>query len=218
MLPLCVMRLWLAFGIFLSGCRGEHSADALKPVVAGPPASSTASAPRGDDNRPPAATTIDPHRCLELPERASEVANPDWPSPRNSDGTLKRLPAGAPGEPGHTVLFRYDDFGAPSMHLGLVGSAWWSWEAGGSFEPGDVFDVRVVVYRERTREALEARFPTVKAKSDYRFVSRADALEYLDREIAELRAFQAQPDEKHDWRPAIRELEITRQVIVACLP
>ncbi|MEP7124266.1 MAG: hypothetical protein ABJE95_25285 [Byssovorax sp.] len=200
------MMRWLALGILLSGCR-ERAADAPKPVVAASPASPTAAAAR-----------LDPLRCLELPPRGAEGANPDWPSPRNSDGTLKRLPPGAPGEAGYTVLFHHDDFGAPSMQLGLLGSEWWSWEAGGSFEPGDAFDVRVVVYRERTREALEARFPTVKAKSDYRFVSRAEALGYLDREIVELLGYQAQPDEEYDWRPTIRELEATRRVIVACLP
>lgn len=212
------MRRWLALGIFLSGCHKEPAADAPKPVVVVPSAPSTTVGPRRDRDLPLAAATIDPRRCVEVPPPGPEVASPDWPSPRNSDGTLKRLPPGAPGEPGSTVLFRYDDFGAQSMQNGLLGSDWWSWEAGGSFEPGDAFDVRVVVHRGRTPEALAARFPTVKGRSDYRFVSRVDALAYLDRMIAELRAIGAQPDEKYDWRPAIRELEATRRIILMCLP
>ena len=103
------------------------------------------------------------------------------------------------------------------MQLGLVGDAWWSWETGGSFEPGDEFDVRVVVYQGRTREDIERRYPTIKDESDYRLIRRDAALRYLDEQIVELKAIPAGPDE-HDFGPLRRELEQVRSTIIACLP
>lgn len=119
-------------------------------------------------------------RCRALPPD-TRPPNPDFPSLRNPDHTLKRLPPGPPGHPGTTVLFRYFDFGPQSVHNGLLGHEWWSWEAGGSFEPGDVFDVRVVVYQKRTKKKVAAEYPTVRGKSDYRLIDRKAALAYLAR-------------------------------------
>jgi len=103
------------------------------------------------------------------------------------------------------------------MQLGLVGSEWWSWEAGGSFEPGDSFDVRVVVYADGSKEDLAARYPTVKGKSDYRLLPRDTALGYLDEKIAELRRLKPDPEE-YDFGPLKRSLEGTRSLILECLP
>jgi hypothetical protein len=103
------------------------------------------------------------------------------------------------------------------MQLGLVGPEWWSWEAGGSFEPGDAFDVRVVVYAGRSEQDVAARFPTVKGKSDYRPLPRDRALRYLDEKITELGRLSPDPEE-YDFGPLRRRLEHTRSVIALCLP
>jgi hypothetical protein len=99
----------------------------------------------------------------------------------------------------------------------LLGDAWWSWEAGGSFEPGDEFDVRVVVYQGRTLDEVKERYPTVKGKGDYRLIQRDEAIRYLDDNIAELAAMSKDPGE-HDFGPLRRDLEETRSTIVECLP
>ncbi|NOU30842.1 MAG: hypothetical protein HOO96_23330 [Polyangiaceae bacterium] len=141
----------------------------------------------------------------------------DFPSATNSDHTPKCFPEASPVDPGHTVLFTVGDFGPPSMQLGLVGTEWWSWEAGGSFEPGDRFDVRVVVYQGRSLAEVEKRYPTVRGTSDYRPLSREAALRYLDAKIDELGQMPRGPDE-YDFGPLKKELEGTRATIVGCLP
>jgi hypothetical protein len=176
-----------------------------------------------DAARAAKATPTPPGRCRELPDdrrspwpgAAARAA--DCPSPRNSDGTLKRLPDAPSSEPGHTLLFRHADFGPPSLQKGLLGPDWWSWEGGGSFEPCDEFDVRVVVHDGRSLAEVEARFPTIKGKSDYRLITRDDALRHLDASIAELAAEPTGPEE-YDFGPLRRELEQTRRLIHSCLP
>lgn len=161
------------------------------------------------------ATPVSAARCGAF--RPACPANVDFPSPTNSDHTPKCFPEASPADPGHTVVFRFDDFGPPSMQLGLVGTQWWSWEAGGSFEPGDRFDVRVVVHQGRSEADLETRYPTVRGKSDHRLLSREAALRYLDAKIAELAKMPHSPDE-YDFGPLKKELEDTRATIVGCLP
>lgn len=139
----------------------------------------------------------------------------------NSDGTRKKLPPGPPSEPPFTLVLRYDDFGPQASADRLLGPAWWSWEAGGNYEIDDAFDVRVVIYQNRSREAVAARYPTVRAESDYRLVTRTEALRYLDERIAELDGWiaEAKKDpEEHDFRPLRRQLAATRDAIVAGLP
>lgn len=162
-------------------------------------------------------------RCRELPLEprgpwpGKKARATDCASPRNSDGTSKRLPSAPPSEKGRVVLFRYEDFGPQAMAGQLIGSQWWSWEAGGSFEPCDEFDVRVVAFDARAAQQAKQRYPTVRGESDYRLVERNEAIRFLDAQLAELATFPAGPDE-YDFAPLRRELERTRATIVACLP
>lgn len=96
-------------------------------------------------------------------------------------------PSQAPSPEPPVVVLPYDAFGPQAMAHTLVGFAWWSWEGGGSYGPGDTFDVRVVVHRDGERAAAEQRWPTVPAlEQDRRLVSRSEALGWLDERIAEL--------------------------------
>lgn len=131
---------------------------------------------------------------------------------RNSDGSAKILPPGAPDLPGRTLTLRYEDFGPPAMAHPLLGDPWWQWSGGGSFEQDDSFDIRVVVFREISRDEVAARFPTSEGVSDYRLVEHREALRYLDSEIGDL---------GRESDPGLvklrRELEGTRAKIVAAL-
>lgn len=100
------------------------------------------------------------------------------------------------------------------MQLGILGQPWWSWEAGGSWEPCDAFDIRVVVHAGPLTDDVRERFPTVRGKSDYRFVERDRILRYLDEKIREL---QTSPG-GDDWSRLVRELESTKRTIAECLP
>lgn len=128
--------------------------------------------------------------CSRAPVEVGPDPTPPAPSAvptiaKNSDGSPKRLPPSAPSTPPHTLVLAYDDFGPQALAGQLLGPSWWSWEAGGSFEPGDEFDVRVVVYRGRTRAQVEATYPTVKNVSDHRLVPYADAIAFLDEALAD---------------------------------
>lgn len=216
----------------LPGCRGKEPQQLAARPVSTPSATSAspeeprqlAASPVSTPSATNAASTL-ALRCQELPggDSASipwppaSARRADFPSPLNSDGTRKRLPPPPPNEPGHTLLFQYNDFGPQAMQLGLLGQSWWSWEAGGSFAPGDEFDVRVVVYQGRTRKDIERRYPTIKGESDYRLIQRDEALRYLDEQITELEAMSAAPD-GYDFGPLRRELEQVRSTILGCLP
>jgi hypothetical protein len=88
----------------------------------------------------------------------------DCSSARNSDGSPKHLVYLAPEPPGHTALFDYDDFGPQGASFGLLGFEWWQWEPGGNWEICDSFDIRVVVYRGRTRAQVAAAYPVERWK------------------------------------------------------
>ena len=126
--------------------------------------------------------------------------------------TSKRSAPAPASEPGTTVLFHLEDFGPPSMQLGLLGDPWWSWERGGSWEPCDQFDIRVVVHRGALDDATRARFATVRGRSDYRYIERDAATRYLDGRIAEL----AEPADA--FGSLRRRLELTRRTIDECVP
>ena len=102
------------------------------------------------------------------------------------------------------------------MQLGLLGDDWWAWEAGGSFEPCDRFDVTVVVHQGSPSDTTRARYATVRGKADYRFIERGEAIRYLDEQIAELGRTPAGPDE-YDFGPLLQTLERTRSTIFECL-
>src|SRR5512138_3199561 len=103
----------------------------------------------------------------------------------NSDGTPQYVPP-LPSSPGAVVL-DYSDFGSQARAYELLGHEWWQWEAGGSFEIDDVFDVHVVVYRDRTLDDVMRAYPTIVGVQDYRYVAYDDAMAYLADNLAELR-------------------------------
>lgn len=117
-------------------------------------------------------------------------------------------PPGTP-PPAPVLVLPYDAFGPQAMSFGLVGFGWWQWEAGGSFGPGDTFDIRVVVHRDGERDLAARVHPTVPGVWDRRYVSRSDALAYLDRSLAELAqmgGFEALTEELRHTRAAIAKL------------
>jgi hypothetical protein len=185
-------RLLLAIG--LSGCTASA-------VPESPPVTNTTvEAPAAD-------------RCRSLPLRVEEPGADCVDSgPLNSDGSRKRLAAPRGGEPGRWVLFEYDDFGPQVMAFQLLGMGWWSWSGGGSWEMCDEFDVRVVVYEPADADEVARLYPTVENESDYRLVSRPDALTFLDTQIADLAS-----DDSEIMQSLRASLQRTRATIAECL-
>jgi len=200
--PTLVLSLGAAWS-----CRGPQHRAEVPHTASIPVSTPTQSATRS----PPV------QRCRVLPASVTSGGpGSERAAPRNSDGTLQRLATAPPSEPGFTLLFTYQDFGPPVMAHALLGDDWWSWQPGGSFELGDRFDVRVVVYQGRTLQEVQAQFPTLRGESDYRYVARDAALSYLRSNSTELAGASA-PDQ--DWPQRLRlRLEATRNTILTCLP
>ena len=112
---------------------------------------------------------------------------PDCPSPVNSDGTPKRASTQYADVPGDVMFLPYHAFGPQASAWRVAGLQWWQWEAGGSFEPCDAFDIRIAVTTLGDRAAAEARWPRAHSRADLierglpdlRWVTLDDALRYL---------------------------------------
>jgi hypothetical protein len=125
--------------------------------------------------------------------RVSGCSSAD-PSAKNSDGSLKRGPAPCAPVPG-SVLLCYEDFGPQALAYELLGVDWWAWNGGGNWEPGDSFDVRVVVYRPDARRRVREAYPSDPRRSlDNRLVAYAKAKRWLDSKIESLTKACANPD------------------------
>ncbi len=112
----------------------------------------------------------------------------------NSDGTLRSLAPYHASLPALTLVLDDDDLGPRAMSAGLIGDEPYAWPprstnggaCGGCAEPGDRWDVHVVVFRGAGL-LVGAWYPTVPGRSDYRLVTLAAARAHLDAEIDGLR-------------------------------
>jgi hypothetical protein len=118
----------------------------------------------------------------------------------------------AADRPPRVLVLDYADFGPPVMAEPLLGDEWNVWIRPGDLGPDDRFDVHVVVY-QGDRAAIERAYPTVPGHSDYRLVTRSEAVRFLDRELAELAAAAADLSEPE--RVLRLRLEATRKRIAA---
>ena len=83
--------------------------------------------------------------------------------------------------PCHVVL-KYEDFGTPVWSSELLGRAWWQWYP--TYEDREAkFDIKVVVYTQNEDlEKIKKQYPVIEEKNqDYRYVTYADAIQYLKR-------------------------------------
>ena len=83
-------------------------------------------------------------------------------------------------------VFEYEAFGPQAMVYDLLGMQWWQWLTPGGVEPDNAFDIQVVVYCEGQHSDIEKRFPVDSAaQKDYRYITKNDAIRYLDIHINE---------------------------------
>ncbi|MCB9753891.1 MAG: hypothetical protein H6713_28445 [Myxococcales bacterium] len=113
----------------------------------------------------------------------------------------------------HVLVLDYDDFGPQAAAYELLGMEWFVWsEPGGSGDGPEPPDpIRVVVYDQDriTLAEVQARFPARESeRQDFRYVSRADAIAYLDELAATASA---------DIPTLARRAYQTRGMIVAAL-
>jgi hypothetical protein len=83
------------------------------------------------------------------------------------------------------LVLDYGDFGPQVIASEVIGMQWWQWQSTGDPRPRE-YDIKVVVYRDRTLEQAKESYPVDPARQqDYRYVEYTNALEYLDRVIQE---------------------------------
>ena len=89
--------------------------------------------------------------------------------------------------PKHTLSLNYVSFGPQALSHELIGKQWWQWQAHGSDDPSIQYDIKIVVYKDMSEKQVSAKFPIIESKfMDYRYLPYADAIAYLDKNIAEL--------------------------------
>lgn len=79
----------------------------------------------------------------------------------------------------------YNDFGPQVLAYPVLGMAWYQWNEHGPSRVSETDDVRVVIYANQSLDAIQAEFPVIKFKQDYRYITYDDATTYLERSIKE---------------------------------
>ncbi len=89
--------------------------------------------------------------------------------------------------PATTLSLNYSAFGPQVLAHTLIGSQWWQWQAQGSDDPVQTYDIKIVVYRTITEKEVSVKFPIIEEKyMDYRYLPLEDAMVYLDQTINEI--------------------------------
>lgn len=82
------------------------------------------------------------------------------------------------------MLLPYDAFGPQAMAVELIGFGWWQWDAEGHGFDEEGGEIWVVVHDDLSDEQLARRFPVSPSRRcDNRFVTRREAIAYIDRNI-----------------------------------
>lgn len=86
----------------------------------------------------------------------------------------------------NTLSLNYASFGPQAMAYEIIGHQWWQWQSSGGDTPAEDYDIKVIVYRDATVKELTERFPLIEEKRmDPRYLKYDDAIDYLDKHIAE---------------------------------
>ena len=84
------------------------------------------------------------------------------------------------------MVFNYHDFGPQVVAYETIGMEWYQWDYHGDPDPNYQYDIKVVVYRDIPLHQVQAAYPILKEKKqDYRYLSYAKAMAYLDGQISE---------------------------------
>ena len=81
----------------------------------------------------------------------------------------------------HALIINYDDFGAQVFARRIIGFQWWQWDSHGDSDPQTSSDIRVVIFKDISVEAVKAKSPiNERCKVDFRYVSYDESIKYLD--------------------------------------
>jgi hypothetical protein len=97
-----------------------------------------------------------------------------------------------------------------------IGHAWNQWKSEGHELPDDV-DINVVVYRGVELAEVRKQFPSVRGKSDYRYVEYTRAVRFLQENVAAVESYKragTEPNEIEIWDRLAQTLKETHQRII----
>ena len=84
------------------------------------------------------------------------------------------------------VVLSYSDFGPQVVAVDLLGPEWNPWDAHGDQLDPDV-PIVVVVFDGISLEEARRQYPTVEGQSDFRWIPKRQAVEWLHARLLELR-------------------------------
>jgi hypothetical protein len=116
------------------------------------------------------------------------------------------------------VVLEYGAFGPQGIAYELVGFEWYQWASHGHEESDYRYNIKILVCEEDDVEAVKKRYPVVKGKVDYRYVSRGKAIAFLDTRAKELEALAKTEDEPSGaecFRGLAQKLRATREKIAS---
>ncbi len=84
------------------------------------------------------------------------------------------------------LSLNYSEFGPQALAADLIGPEWWQWQASGSSDPKQRYDIKVVVYYGLSEADIAINYPVNDLKfMDYRYLELERALDFLDAKIEE---------------------------------
>ncbi|KHD06928.1 hypothetical protein PN36_23915 [Candidatus Thiomargarita nelsonii] len=86
----------------------------------------------------------------------------------------------------NALVLDYSDFGPQAMAYELIGFQWWQWEKPCCSEPDSIYNIKVVVYKDKdiALNEVKALFPVnPEQQQDYRYLEYSKAVSYLTEHI-----------------------------------
>lgn len=99
-------------------------------------------------------------------------------------------------------LYELEDFGPASLSTEFTGVHYYDWNSSGSSDPGEAYQIYIVVYADGAERLARQEFIDDKRlylERDFRFRSLKETFNYIDKKKAELSGFAE--DEADPMRP-----------------
>lgn len=88
------------------------------------------------------------------------------------------------GNKNKSIILNYYDFGPQAMSYETLGYSWYEWESHGDGKNED--NIKIVIFDGSLEKAQQKYKDNRDTPVDYRFISKLDALDYLEKNIKEV--------------------------------
>jgi hypothetical protein len=114
----------------------------------------------------------------------------------------------------NSFVMKYSDFGAPGSSDELLGPESSQGSDQRADDPSRSDDIKIVVYRNVDLATVKKTYPEFGGKSVYRYVEYSQAIDYLDKQIEELKANKRDAEYGNLKKKLISEYEQSRTKII----